>query len=58
MGVFGTASGFIVSLSAVEQWLRITSLVVGITVGVLSGISILRPEWLVSLRNFLWKKKR
>ena len=42
LGVASSTGGVIISnLPAVEQWLRITSLVVGISIGILSGVSIL-----------------
>jgi hypothetical protein len=43
LGVASTSGGIIISnLPAVEAWLRITSLCVGIAVGVLTAISIVR----------------
>lgn len=45
-GFFGATTSFggavFSMLPQVEQWLRITSLLVGITVGVLTGISLVR----------------
>ena len=44
-GVFGTATtitGFTISLQEFEIWLRIISLLVGITVGVLTAIGLYR----------------
>lgn len=42
-GVASTAGGIVVSnLAHIEAWLRITSLCVGIAVGILTGVSIIR----------------
>ena len=44
VGVSSVALGSAVSLQTVEVWLRIASLVVGLVVGILSAVSILR-KW-------------
>lgn len=48
LGVVAPTAGYAVSVSAVEAWLRIGSLAVGIAVGVLSAVSIsltIRRKW-------------
>lgn len=44
VGIGGVSLGGIVSLNTVQAWLQITSLVVGIAVGVASLISIVK-KW-------------
>jgi hypothetical protein len=45
IGVLSTSTGTIVSLfPAIEMWLRITSLAVGISVGIATLISILKKK--------------
>ncbi len=49
IGVIGPTMGYTISLSTVEVWLRILSLLVGILVGCLSAVSIglsIRRKWL------------
>jgi hypothetical protein len=43
-GLGGSGAGFYVSLSHVEAWLRIVSLLLGITVAVATLVSILRSK--------------
>ena len=46
LGVAGTLGSAAVSMvSNLEQWLRITSLVVGIVVGLVTIISIVKNGW-------------
>jgi 4-amino-4-deoxy-L-arabinose transferase-like glycosyltransferase len=45
VGVISPLLGASVSLSAVEAWLRVTSLAVGIAVGVVTILMLLRPWW-------------
>lgn len=44
VGVTSVTIGSVVSLQSVEVWLRIASLTVGLIVGILSALSILR-KW-------------
>lgn len=53
IGMFGLMFGYTVSISTTEIWLRLTSLLVGIVVGVLSGYSI----WL-SIKRKLWEAEQ
>lgn len=49
LGVAGPAAGYTISLSALEEGLRIFSLLIGILVGCLSAVSIglsIRRKWL------------
>lgn len=45
VGVVSPLLGAKVSLSTVEAWLRVTSLVVGIGVGLVTILMLLRPWW-------------
>lgn len=40
IGVVGPTTGYVISISVVEQWLRLLSLVIGCVVGLASFISI------------------
>ena len=54
VGVAGPTAGCAISISTVETWLRVLSLVVGITVGVLSAISIalsIQRKWKMRLKK-------
>jgi len=44
IGIAGPIGGWTVSVQNVEAWMRVTSLAVGIVVGLLSIISIIR-KW-------------